>query len=72
VTTLRAIPRLCWNLVEAAQSEESVADDQERPAVADDLERPRDRAFLASRMIKSVQRSPTISSARAIEQSWPS
>ena len=37
-STLRAIPRFRWMLVEAAQPEEHVADDQQRPALADDLE----------------------------------
>jgi hypothetical protein len=34
-------------LVETAEAEEDVADDEERPALANDLERPRDRAVLA-------------------------
>src|SRR5215211_910073 len=40
-------PQALLELVEAANPEEHVADDQQRPALADDLQRPRDRAVLA-------------------------
>ena len=39
-------PEVPLEVVEAANAEEGVADDQERPALADDLERSRDRADL--------------------------
>src|SRR4029453_19055632 len=40
-------PQALLELVEAANPEEHVADDQQRPALADNLQRPRDRAVLA-------------------------
>jgi hypothetical protein len=42
-------------LVEAAEPEERVADNQQRPALADDLERPGDRAVLA--LVVAVEQS---------------
>jgi squalene cyclase len=40
-------PKALLELVEAAQAQEGVTNDQERPALADDLERACNRAVLA-------------------------
>src|SRR5262245_31352345 len=50
-------------LVEPAQPEEDVADDEQRPALADDLERPRDRAVLA--LVAALQHAETLAESVA-------
>src|SRR5206468_9365665 len=54
-------PEALLELLEPAQAEEGVADDQERPALADDLERPRDRAVLP--LVVTLQHAHSIASS---------
>jgi hypothetical protein len=42
VRTFRATPQAFLELVEAAEAEEGIADDEQRPALADEFERARD------------------------------